>query len=180
MSSVTTTESPLTLIAGMNYRRVLGDGRTLLWKNTEDMQHFKEQTQGHVVIMGRNTFDSLPFKHGLPGRTNIVVSRQLEPVATPTLKVVGGLVEALTVANELIAKDDLPRKVFCIGGAEIYRSVIDYASDIILTIVPNALVGNVTFPVFENDTAWTLEKQEVGSMNADGSANVYTYWHRTP
>jgi len=172
----------ITLIAAMNYRRVLGDGEKLLWKNREDLNHFKEMTEGHVLVMGRRTYDSLPFEGGFPNRWNIVISRTPLFADTTTLRNAGGVINALALARDMAAdlsnRFDKTHKVFCVGGGEVYRAALEHADRILLTTIPNDLEGNVTFPVFEQDSSWVLEKQEVGDTRQDGSANIYTVWER--
>ncbi len=180
--NIKTEDINITLIAAMNYRRVLGDGLTLLWKNNEDLRHFKEQTEGHVVVMGHNTFKSLPFDNGFPNRWNVVVSRRPSFEETPTLRHASGVIEALGIARlmamELTDKTGHTHKVFCVGGGAVYDAVLRHADRIQLTTIPNDLDGTVLFPRFEHDLQWALEKQEVGQLNSDGSANVYTVWKR--
>lgn len=173
----------IALIAAMNYRRVLGDGEKLLWKNREDLNHFKELTEGHVLVMGRRTYDSLPFEGGFPNRWNIVISRTPLFADTATLRNADGVIKALALARDIAAdlsnRFDKTHKVFCVGGGEVYRATLEHADRILLTTIPNDLEGNVTFPVFEQDPSWVLEKQEVGDTRQDGSANIYTVWERS-
>lgn len=122
----------ITLIAAMNKNRGIGFKNELLYDIPEDRKLFKDLTLGKVVIMGRKTWLSLPRKP-LPGRTNVVVSRD-------------GL--HLRKALELY-KD---RDICIIGGSEIYKQTIRYADVIRLTIVhDNKKEADAFFPVIQED-----------------------------
>jgi dihydrofolate reductase len=96
---------------------VIGRGGDIPWRVPEDLARFKQVTVGHTVIMGRRTWDSLPAAvRPLPGRRNVVVSRQSEFTADGA-EVVGSLEEALTDAQAWV-----------IGGEQIYSLAIPYAS----------------------------------------------------
>ena len=122
----------ITLIAAMNKKRGIGFKNELLYDIPEDRKLFKDLTLGKVVIMGRKTWLSLPRKP-LPGRTNVVVSRD-------------GL--SLRKALELY-KD---RDICIIGGSEIYKQTIRYADVIRLTIVhDDKKEADAFFPVIQED-----------------------------
>lgn len=110
----------LSLIAAVARNRVIGKNNQLLWHLPEDMKHFREVTRGKPVIMGRKTWESLPEKfRPLPGRHNIVVSRNLDykaPGAT--------LVSSLEDAIHLTRSDD---ETFVIGGETLYRQALERA-----------------------------------------------------
>lgn len=103
----------------------IGRGGDLLYHVSADLRHFKELTMGGSVVMGRKTFESLP-KGALPGRRNIVVTRQKDYQA-PGIETAASLPEAL----ELAANDG--REVFVIGGGEIYRQAFPLADRLELT-----------------------------------------------
>ena len=98
----------------------IGLNGTLPWSSPEDMKHFRELTKGHVVIMGRKTYDSIGKP--LTGRFNIVLSRSPAVETAPNLVVVPDLV---TCAKICQAKEHAGKKFFVIGGAEIYKLFID-------------------------------------------------------
>lgn len=103
----------------------IGRGGDLLYHVSADLRHFKELTMGGSVVMGRKTYESLP-KGALPGRRNIVVTRQKDYRA-PGIETAASLPEAL----ELAANDG--REVFVIGGGEIYRQAFHLADRLELT-----------------------------------------------
>lgn len=103
----------------------IGRGGDLLYHVGADLRHFKELTMGHTVVMGRKTFESLP-KGALPGRRNIVVTRNKEYNA-PGAEIVG------TIAEAFAKGVDDGREVFVIGGGEIYHQAFPLADRLNLT-----------------------------------------------
>ena len=126
--------------------RIIGNRGTLPWHLPEDMRRFKELTMGSTVVMGRVTWESLPEKvRPLPGRRNIVISRQASYDA-PGAEVVSSLDDAFT-----LAADDV---VWVIGGAEIYAQALPHADRVVRTRVHLDVEGDVRAPVL--DAAWTM------------------------
>ena len=112
------------MIACVGKNRELGKRGELIFHIKEDMKFFKEITTGHKVVMGRKTWESLPFK--LPKRTNIVVtSRDLE----------GPDVIIHDVSKFIDENKDSKEEIFIIGGGEIYKKFLPMASKIYLTEV---------------------------------------------
>ncbi len=104
----------IVVIAAVARNRVIGKDNRLLWNIPEDMAHFKALTSGHTVIMGRKTWESLPPRfRPLPGRRNIVISRQAH-YAAPGAELADSLENALKLASTAAI-------VFVIGGEQIYR-----------------------------------------------------------
>src|SRR3989344_734446 len=103
--------------------RALGKNNELLWHIPDDLKRFKELTLGHPVIMGRKTWESLPPKfRPLPGRTNIVVTRQAGYVAEGAV-VADSLETARVGATRAPGADEM----FVIGGGELYREALPFA-----------------------------------------------------
>lgn len=129
----------IVIVAAVARNRVIGKDNTLIWNIPEDMAHFKVLTAGHTVIMGRKTWESLPPRfRPLPGRRNIVVSRQAD-FAAPGAELAGSLAQAI----ELAAHDAL---AFVIGGEQIYRQAIDLADRLEITEVDLEPEGDAWFP----------------------------------
>ena len=126
----------ITIIAAAASNNALGKDNKLIWHLSKDLQHFKTLTNGHAVIMGRKTFESMP--RALPNRTNIVITRQSDYQAE-NITVTSSLSEALT-----IAKND-PRP-FIIGGGEIYKQSMSVADEIELTRVHANFDADTFFP----------------------------------
>lgn len=118
---------------------VIGHNGTMPWHLPEDLAHFKALTQGHPVIMGRKTWDSLPARfRPLPGRRNIVVTRNAGWHGEGAERA-GSLAEALRLAQDAA-------KVFVIGGAELYALALPQADELVLTEIEAELDGDVFFP----------------------------------
>ena len=140
------TSSPLELIAvaAMSSNRVIGQSGTLPWHIPEDLQFFKQLTSGHPVIMGRKTFESIG--HPLPNRLNVIISTSLKTAPEGTL--------LLTSIDRLSEPDAcLNGKVFVIGGAQLYTSLMQQIGEIYLSYIYANHEGDVFFPEFEDDFA---------------------------
>lgn len=138
----------VTLIAAVAQNGTIGDRNTLLWHITEDMQFFRRTTQGHPVIMGRKTYESLG--RPLPKRANVVISRQ--PLTIEGCTVVHSLEEAIACFP---AKEE----VFIIGGGQIYAEALPLADRMYLTIVEHDYEGDTKFPTWDR-SAWVLRSSE--------------------
>jgi len=131
---MTTEKTPeIILIAAVSQDGWIGIGNELPWRSPADMKHFRQQTEGHVVIMGRKTFDSLGRKP-LKNRVNIILTRNgnLETHGTESLFASSkqqALMFAKTQCEFLNSK-----KIFVIGGEEIYSLFLEDATEILLTI----------------------------------------------
>ena len=113
---------PLELIAAADEEMGIGRAGGLLTHCAEDMAHFRAETIGGIVVMGRRTMESLPGKKTLAGRENIVLSRTLD--RADGFHIVHDLPALWQVLGRLDA--DAPRRIFSIGGAECYRALLPY------------------------------------------------------
>lgn len=134
--------------------RAIGKNNQLLWDIPDDLAHFKRITSGHPVIMGLNTFNSLPFV--LPGRLNIVLSP--EPLDIVGATVVQSLPEAYRVASENDSEE-----VFVIGGGYVYSQAIKDADRLYLTLVEGDYDADAFFP--EYTTFSKILDEESGESN---------------
>jgi len=139
----------ITLIAAASENNVIGKDNKLIWYLSDDLQHFKNQTKGHSVIMGRKTFESMP--KALPNRTNIIITRKTDYMAKDAI-----VVNSLNQALEKAADDNQP---FIIGGGEIYNLAIKIADRIELTRVHTEIEGDTYFPVIDH-TLWEEVSRE--------------------
>ena len=130
--------SVIALVVVIADNGVIGDRGKIPWRISDDMKHFKAVTMGKPCIMGRKTWDSLP-KKPLPGRTNIIVTRDRDFTA-PDAAVVHSLDEALAFAAA-----ERPEEIAIIGGADIYRAALPSASRIYLTEVHRDFAGDARF-----------------------------------
>lgn len=130
---------------------VIGNNNTLPWHLPEDMAHFKRLTQGWPVIMGRKTWDSLPVKfRPLPGRTNIVVTRQPDWKAEGA-KVAASVEDAISLAGNI-------EQVWVIGGAQIYALAEPLATRIEVTEIAQDFEGDAFAPALGSQ--WTETARE--------------------
>ena len=125
-------------IAAMSENRVIGAGNQIPWHLPEDFKWFKAVTTGHVIVMGRKTFESIGKP--LPNRETIVLSRS--GFRYPGVRVVGDLTE--------INPEREAREVFICGGAHVYERALPLCSDLYLTLVKRVVVGDAFFPRFEH------------------------------
>jgi dihydrofolate reductase len=155
----------VTLIAAVAANRTIGKDGQLVWRNKEDMAHFKELTTGKVVIMGRKTWESIPPKfRPLPDRTNVVVTRNKHYALPDNVMSAASVEEAL---HRYRMAD-----IMVMGGAEIYAAAIGKADCLELTEVAAELAGDAFFP--EVDKAiW----KETARIEKEGFAFV-TYRRR--
>lgn len=141
--------------------RVIGNNNQLLWKIPEDMKRFKTLTAGRPVIMGRKTWESIPLKfRPLPGRTNLVITRQKDYVAEGST-VCNSLEEAVAEATTAPGAEEL----FVIGGAQIYEEALSVANRLYLTIVYGNYSGDAFFPAYE--TIFTKKIEDEGHIGND-------------
>ncbi|MCD6339651.1 MAG: dihydrofolate reductase [Verrucomicrobia bacterium] len=124
-------------VAAMARNRVIGRAGRIPWRLPEDFRWFKQLTTGHVLVMGRRTFESIGKP--LPHRETIVLSRS--GFSRPDVRTVRSL-EEIPLAND-------PRDFFICGGAEVYRAALPYCSDLYLTLVHMEPEGDTFFPPFE-------------------------------
>ena len=149
----------LALIAAVARNGAIGLGNELIFREPADQKHFRDTTLGHPVVMGRKTWESLPARfRPLPGRRNIVVSRNGDFVATGA-EVAHDLDQALAIAP------DAPR-LFVIGGAELYRLALPQAQWLMLTEVDADLQGDTFFPAW--DRTWFDEIDSHAAVTAAG------------
>lgn len=137
---------PLHLIYARAANGVIGKDNTIPWHIPEDMAHFKQLTQGCAVIMGRKTWDSLPPRfRPLPGRTNIVVTRQGDWQAE-------GAVRA-TSLQDALQKAPADQPVWVIGGAQIYAEALPLADRLEVTEIDQEFDGDAYAPTL--GAPWT-------------------------
>ncbi len=129
----------ISIIAAMSLNRVIGKNNRIPWHIPGEQQRFKQITWGHTIIMGRKTYESIG--KALPGRTNIVITRQ-ENYSTPGCIIAHSLEQAL----ETCPPDET--EAFIIGGEQIFRLALPIVNRIYLTIIQKEFQGNAFFPEF--------------------------------
>ncbi len=130
------------VIVAVSRNGVIGREGKLPWRLPSDMAHFKKLTIGQVVIMGHKTYKSIPEKfRPLPDRTNIVLSRTLAEPPHPEVILAQSLDEALERYSS-----EPTKKVFVIGGTEVYKEALPRAKRLFLTQIEAKVEGDAFFP----------------------------------
>lgn len=132
---------PFKAIAAMSLNRVIGAGNKIPWHLPEDFKWFKKMTIGHVIVMGRKTYESIGKP--LPNRTTVVLSRS--PLNIPGIRTIADLKQLDSLEAELAG-----RKIFICGGAQVYEQALPMCSDLYLTLVKREVDGDTLFPPFED------------------------------
>jgi dihydrofolate reductase len=149
-------------IAAMSLNRVIGCGNRIPWHLPEDFRWFKKTTTGHVIVLGRKTFESIG--RPLPNRTTLVLSRNA--FSSPGAQTISDLRE--------IDLDHEAREVFICGGAQVYEMALPFCSDLYLTLVRREVTGDTFFPPFED----RFEQAAVLAEHAD--FQILHYRNRAP
>ena len=160
----------LSLIVAMAKNRTIGLDGAMPWHIPEDLKFFKRVTMGHPVIMGRKTYHSIGA--ALPGRTNIVVTRNKDFEAADA-DVIHDLSEALTKAKateELWRPDGGREEIFVIGGADIYGQALPEAQRIYMTEVHQEHPGDAFFPELAEGEWKETDRQDRDPETPGGSA----------
>ncbi len=159
----------ITLVAAVARNGVIGRGNDLVWRDPLDMQRFKTLTAGGTVVMGRRTWESLPPRfRPLPGRRNLVVSRQAAYQAAGA-EVAPSLESALDLAAGA-------QEVFVIGGGELYAQALPLAQRLQLTEVDIAPPGDTRFPE-RNPGEWRETAREA-HQGSDGTIFSFVSYER--
>jgi len=135
----------LSILVAMARNRVIGQNNTLPWHLPADLKHFKSLTIGHSMIMGRKTYESIGKP--LPGRTNIIVTKQSNFQA-PGTTIVNSIEEALEKSKESSCANN---ESFIIGGAELYRQTLKLCHRMYITEIQGDFEGDTFFPEFNQD-----------------------------
>ena len=162
------------LIWAMSRNRVIGKDNQLPWHLPDDLRHFKRNTLGAPIIMGRLTFESTGG--ALPGRTNIVVtSGDLGGGAAAKNVVLARSIEEALSIGRAQAQSDSQERCFVCGGQAIYAAALPLADELFLTQVEVTLEGDAFFPEFDlND--WTLLSDEPHAID-ERHALAFSFQH---
>ena len=157
----------INMIFARSANGVIGNNNALPWHLPEDLAHFKKLTLGCPVIMGRKTWESLPPRfRPLPGRTNVVITRQADWHAAGAQSA-GSLTDALAICK---AASD----VWIIGGAQIYAQAEPFASRIEVTQIDKHFEGDALAPTLSSQWQQSLKEDHVSSTGLEFSFISYT------
>ena len=138
----------ISMIVAVDRNGVIGHANDLIWHISEDLRRFKAITTGHPVIMGRKTFESIG--RPLPGRTNVVISRNENFRPEGCL-----VVDSFEKAVAMFPPDE---EAFVIGGAQVYAQALPIADRLYLTEIEADYEGDTRFPDWDR-SAWTLSSE---------------------
>ena len=131
----------ISIIAAIGKNNELGKDNNLIWHIKEDLANFKNLTMGKKIVMGANTYKSLPKK--LAGRTYIILSQSLKDI--PDAMIFSNFNDLLNYLNSI------DEEVMIIGGASIYKLFLPYADKLYLTKIDAAAPADVYFPKFNKE-----------------------------
>ena len=157
----------LALIVAVAQNRVIGRDNKLPWYLPNDLKYFKQTTLGKPVIMGRKTYESIGKP--LPGRTNIVITRQTD-YQPEGVKVVSSVEDAIQVAENVCLIDG-QEEAMVMGGAEIYGLTLPHCERLYLTEVHAEVEGDAWFPEYDK-SEWAEVTRE--DFKAEGP-NPFDY-----
>lgn len=143
----------ISLIAAISQNNSIGKDNTLPWNIPEDLKHFKDVTSGHIVLMGRNTWESIPEKfRPLSNRKNIVITSDKYYMVPTGVEVYSSIDEVL----EKYKNQD----VFVVGGASIYKQTIEKADKLFITEVQQFVDGDTFFPEIDKKIWKEIERED--------------------
>ncbi len=131
----------VSLIWAMADNRVIGINNKLPWRLPADLQYFKKTTLGKPIVMGRKTFESFGSRP-LPGRKNIIVTRDADYKPDQQVRVVSSIEDAMIAAGDV-------DEVMIIGGQQIYAQTLEHADRLYMTKVHGDFQGDAFFPEFD-------------------------------
>ncbi len=146
------------IIVAVSSNGAIGRNNDIPWHYPADMKHFRDTTRGYPIIAGRKTYESFQVRP-LPKRLNIVLSRDVSYQAEGGALVCANLPDAFARAE----KEDKD-KVFILGGAEIYRQALALTDEMIITFVPEEIVGDAFFPAWDRDEWDEVARRQEGEL----------------
>lgn len=146
----------LSSVVIVSKNNIIGCENGLIFDIKEDLKHFKEITTGKIIILGRKTFESLPFI--LPNRHHIILTNNTNyevPKSKEKIEIVHNI-------NDIIKKyANSNDEIFIIGGGTIYNSLLPYTKKLYITHVDKYADGDTSFPIIEKKEFELEEKSEV-------------------
>lgn len=147
----------VSMIAAMAQNRVIGVNNDLPWDIPEDLEYFRNMTRGKPCLMGRKTYESLPFRP-LPKRPNIIITRDDAYDVPEGVLLAANIEDGLNVAKteaERIGVDE----IMVMGGGQIYKQALPFADRIYLTEIDAEIDGDTIFPEFSMDEWREVSRQ---------------------
>lgn len=161
----------ISLIVAMDEDNAIGRQGSLPWRLSSDLQRFKGLTMGHHLLMGRRTWESIG--RPLPGRTNVVITRQSD-YSAPGCQVVHSLEAGLDLARQ--ARET---ETFVIGGAELYQAALPHANRIYLTRVRARVADvDVHFPDIDLSGWQLVQENDLPADEKNEFPTTFQVWDR--
>ena len=161
----------ITLVVAIAENGVIGRDGGLPWRLPTDLQRFKATTMGKPIVMGRKTWESFP-RHPLPGRHNIVITRDVGYEAAGA-DVVLSLAEALALAGS-----GRPEQICIIGGGEIYAQALPMADRLDVTHVLTEVEGDTHFPPIDPKIWRIVSSDSYPAGEKDSHATRHVIYER--
>ena len=160
----------ISIIAAVADNYVIGISKKLPWHLSADLKRFKELTSGHVLLMGKRTFQSLP-NGPLPNRKNIVLTSMLSE------GVVEGYFEANSIDDAFELCENIKR-IFVIGGSVVYNQCMEFADDMYITWVHGDIEGDVFFPKIEMEIWEEVSREDFPADEKNQYPYSFSYYTR--
>lgn len=155
----------ISLLVAMDKNHVIGFKGDMPWHLPKDLQHFKEKTLEHTIVMGRKTFDSIG--RVLPGRNHIVVTGNKNIKLPEEVKVIHQTKDIIEYNQQ-----NPGQELFVIGGGTIFEQILPFAERMHITLIDQTFYGDVYFPAFKPEE-WSLTSKVKGERN---DKNPYDYY----
>ena len=161
----------ISIIVAIAQNNAIGKDNDLIWHISDDLKRFKALTSGHTVIMGRNTWNSLP-RRPLPKRRNIVLTHDVT-FAEEGAEVAHSLQQVLEMVRD-------EEEAFIMGGAAVYRQFLPFVNHIYVTWVWQDFDADVHFPVIDMSVFAKVSESEVFVDAESGLRFSYADYQRRP
>ncbi len=161
----------ISIIVAIAKNNAIGKDNDLIWHISDDLKRFKALTSGHTVIMGRNTWNSLP-RRPLPKRRNIVLTHDVT-FAEEGAEVAHSLQQVLEMVRD-------EEEAFIMGGAAVYRQFLPFVNHIYVTWVWQDFDADVYFPVIDMSVFAKVSESEVFVDAESGLRFSYADYQRRP
>lgn len=144
----------LTIIVAVAKNGCIGKNNEIPWYIPDDLKHFKKLTLGHVVVMGRKTYESIVARLGkpLPDRTSVIITQQTDYPAPEGVFVYTSVYKAL--------EDFKDQELICIGGGMLYHELLPYADKLYITEVHQTVAGDTFFPLYNKSEWKEIERED--------------------
>ena len=158
-----TTNPKLSLIVAKSRNGVIGVDGDLPWKLSSDLKFFKRTTMGKPVLMGRVTWESLPFP--LPGRPNLVLTRD-KTYKAPKAEIFHDIYDMIGRGYELAGQANV-EEIMLIGGAKLYASLMRFCDRMYITEVDAMIEGDAHFPAIRADHWYLTDETAFSQQDGD-------------